>query len=371
MCKEINQDTKMSVRVRIKDIAQMAGVSTGTVDRIIHKRGKVSAESQELVKLALTKLNYKPNIHMSAISTMKRYKVIVAIPACARGEYWEQLSGGVTAALRKFNMVDLDCQFYHYDQFNLYSCIDVFESVVEAEPDGVIIGATFSDVALKLSSALDAKSIPYIYVDSAVKGSNPIATCSTDQHACGYLVAKLIDSITPSDAEFALFKAKRIGNQGSTVTMERREGFMEYFNKTGKATVIHSVDFSVVNPDENVELIGDFFEENPKVKGAIVLSSRGHILADYFAKHGVDDMKLICVDLTESNYKEIDRGGIEFVISQRPSFQGFFAVEKLIEYLMYQEVSSEKTTIMPLDIITKENVELYKKTAEANSSSLF
>lgn len=33
--------------IRIVDIAKMAGVSVGTVDRVIHNRGRVSEEKQE------------------------------------------------------------------------------------------------------------------------------------------------------------------------------------------------------------------------------------------------------------------------------------------------------------------------------------
>ena len=47
---------------RIKDIAIMSGVSTGTVDRIIHNRGKVSEEARGKVEEVLKKVDYKPNI---------------------------------------------------------------------------------------------------------------------------------------------------------------------------------------------------------------------------------------------------------------------------------------------------------------------
>jgi LacI family transcriptional regulator len=35
--------------IRIKDIAKLAGVSVGTVDRVIHNRGRVSQEALKKV----------------------------------------------------------------------------------------------------------------------------------------------------------------------------------------------------------------------------------------------------------------------------------------------------------------------------------
>lgn len=40
----------MAKKYRIKDIAELAGVSTGTVDRVIHNRGEVSADSRKKLK---------------------------------------------------------------------------------------------------------------------------------------------------------------------------------------------------------------------------------------------------------------------------------------------------------------------------------
>ncbi|MBP6356108.1 MAG: LacI family DNA-binding transcriptional regulator, partial [Paludibacter sp.] len=53
-----NQNTK----IRIKDIATMAGVSEGTVDRVLHERGEVSEKSREAVQKVLDEINYSPNL---------------------------------------------------------------------------------------------------------------------------------------------------------------------------------------------------------------------------------------------------------------------------------------------------------------------
>src|SRR5690606_41827480 len=43
----------------IKEIAKLADVSLGTVDRVIHKRGKVSKETEKKILDIIEKVNYK------------------------------------------------------------------------------------------------------------------------------------------------------------------------------------------------------------------------------------------------------------------------------------------------------------------------
>lgn len=48
--------------IRVKDIARLAGVSKGTVDRVLHKRGRASQESYQKVMKVLQEIDYKPNL---------------------------------------------------------------------------------------------------------------------------------------------------------------------------------------------------------------------------------------------------------------------------------------------------------------------
>ena len=48
----------MAERIRIKDIAKMADVSVGTVDRVIHGRSGVSEASRKRVEEILKQLDY-------------------------------------------------------------------------------------------------------------------------------------------------------------------------------------------------------------------------------------------------------------------------------------------------------------------------
>ena len=71
-------------RVRIKDIAKMADVSVGTVDRVIHGRSGVSESSRKRVEEILKQLDYQPNMYASA--TGFEQKVYICLPAATARE---------------------------------------------------------------------------------------------------------------------------------------------------------------------------------------------------------------------------------------------------------------------------------------------
>ena len=63
----------------IKDIAKLANVSIGTVDRVIHNRGYVSPDTKKRVKQAIKTLNYTPNIYARQLKLAKKYEDVRVI----------------------------------------------------------------------------------------------------------------------------------------------------------------------------------------------------------------------------------------------------------------------------------------------------
>lgn len=353
----------MSKKIRIKDIAQLAGVSPGTVDRVLHNRGNVSPAARKAIDAVLKQVGYQPNIHLSGISLRRHYKIVVSIPEVRKGEYWENTYKGIMRAVHVYENIRIECKFMYYNQFDLYSCRNTFEQITQQKPDGVIIGPTFRDETVYLTTLLEECDIPYVYVDSTIDGTFPLAYFTSDLYTCGYLMGKLLDTITPADSEYALFQAIRVGDSSANTTILRKQGLMDYLTEHDQAKRLHRVSFSVMEPERNDEIIGDFFEQHPQVRGAIVLSSRSSVIASYLHAHGIDHVKLIGIDLTESNCRELRNRNIDFVLGQRPEQQGYMAVKALIQYLIYgSKVKCEN--IMPLDIVTRENLDRYNEFSE-------
>ena len=76
----------------------MSGVSTGTVDRILHNRGKVSEEAQKKVEKVLKEIDYHPNLIARSLALKKNYHFITLTPSFAKGEYWDKLCEGIDKA---------------------------------------------------------------------------------------------------------------------------------------------------------------------------------------------------------------------------------------------------------------------------------
>ena len=58
----------------------MAGVSAGTVDRVLHNRGDVSVSSREKVQKVLDEIDYHPNMFAIGLAAKKRYHIVCIIP---------------------------------------------------------------------------------------------------------------------------------------------------------------------------------------------------------------------------------------------------------------------------------------------------
>ena len=74
----------------------------------------------------------------------------------------------------------------------------------------------------------------------------------------------------------------------------------------------------------------------------------------------IDNVRMVCMDLTTPNAAAIKKGQIKFLIGQGPEYQGFYAMKTLLEYLIFKK-PVKVVNHMQLDILTRETVDYYKR----------
>ncbi len=77
----------------IEDVAREAGVSVATVSRVINQKGPVSPKSVEKVHLAITKLNYQPNVWGRRLRRQESRMILIFVPNISNPFYASIVSG--------------------------------------------------------------------------------------------------------------------------------------------------------------------------------------------------------------------------------------------------------------------------------------
>ena len=69
----------------------MAGVSIGTIDRVIHNRGEVAEKTRVKVQQYLKETNYSPNVMAQALKSKKRFHLVSLLPESSQeNSFWKK-----------------------------------------------------------------------------------------------------------------------------------------------------------------------------------------------------------------------------------------------------------------------------------------
>lgn len=349
----------MAKRITIKDIAEQAGVSPGTVDRILHNRGNVSKRSRAAVDKVLAATGYAGDDYFAL--SAKPCVLAVVTPSSTIGDYWSVVYDGIRRALKDFNYPGISLEFFNYNQFDVYSCLSAQNMAIKRKPDAVILGPTFLEEAQAFCSALEEEEIPYVFVDSNFANTKPLATFSIDQYAGGKAMAHLVAACTRPGDKIAVFESRRSDSRMSSNSFVRRDGFIEYINSIGREQDLLDTCYTSTIPVENRQTVQTMLDQNPDLKGIAVLNSRGSSIADVLEKLGRDDIVLVSFDLTMRNIDCLRKGSIGALLCQHPLRQGYLATSTLVQYVMQGKLPENVYNYLPIDIVLKETIDQYNE----------
>lgn len=347
----------MAKQITIKEISNLSGVSAGTVDRILHNRGRVSDKSRARVEAVLAEVGYKYNIHTSAVSLKKGFTISVLCPKYREGSYWYDIVKGIKNAHIEYSDIDISLVFYTYDQYDYNSSEKTYNKVRTKPGDAVIIGGTFESATKQLCVDLDKKGVPYNFVDCDFDGCNNVGSFAADQFSCGKSLASLLDKMCPPDTQILIVQGERKGIDGlNSLNSEKREsGFRKYFKDKGQSDRLLSFKFFSKGSDTGKHKFIELISSNDNIHGIAVFNSTGHIASNLLKEAGIEGRVVGSFDLTAENRRCLMDGSLSFLLCQHPQKQGFEALKNMIAFLLYrQRIPKETMPVIPIEIIIKE-----------------
>lgn len=345
--------------VRIVDIARMAGVSVATVDRVIHRRGKVSAENLARIEAVLREVDYQPNLIARSLASGRQYTFCAVIPRFADGEYWFDVDAGIDRAAAEVGRFNVTVHKYDFDQYDAASFEGLCARLLAEEFDAVLIATLFAELVVPLTRELDARGIPYVFVDSNIPGCNRLAYFGTSSVDAGAVAARLLTEPMDPGADIVLGNIVHGGDAGSTQWRNREIGFRDYLARIGFRGRLLDVRLRLDDEAYNTRLLDALFASHAHIRGAVTFNSTCYILGRYLESRSREDVRLVGYDIIPRNAQMLRTGVVTALIAQRPEAQGYYAITSLCEYLIGGRRTAPVND-MPIDILLKENIQFYK-----------
>ena len=343
--------------VTIKEIAKRAGVSVGTVDRVIHSRGRVSKATKRKVRQIIKELDYKPNILARSLSRLKTFQFGILMPEISLdNHYWELAIQGIEKAQQELKIHKIDINFFHYDGYSEASFINASNQVLHAELDGLLmvptIYKTFDDEFVKQIP----KHLPYVFFNSNIPNSNNITYIGQDSYQSGMLAGNLMLMTTEQPGSLVVLTMLHDDYHIS----KRQQGFEDYVKKNSNTSIKVYGARRSEDRETFQQVLEQIFFENADLQGIYVTTALTYHVAEYLQNHNaIQKIRVVGHDLTDENVKYLKKGLIHFLIGQRPELQGYQGIYALYRHIVTQE-PIQHNIMMPLDIITQANIDYYQ-----------
>ncbi|MBS1681712.1 MAG: substrate-binding domain-containing protein [Bacteroidetes bacterium] len=344
--------------LRIKDIAKAAGVSVGTVDRVLHKRGKVSDKALKKINAILTKNEYKPNLIARTLGSNKSYKIAALLPNPQQDPYWSIAYQGIIQAETEWSHYGLRVVSCVFDLLKKESFKETAERVLKQKPDGILIAPIFYNETLPYFKLFYKKGIPYVLFNTNITESNGLSFIGQDLYQSGRVAAELICLGQQGKATFGVLHVDEDLND-SVHLLEKERGFKDFIKENYKGdSSIESLNRTSSSDFSFKKRLAALLNKTD-LKGVFVSSSKGTATAATFLKsHGKDGIRLVGYDLLEKNIEYLKSGAIDFLIHQKPQQQAFEGISSLANHLIFKK-DPPSINLFPLEVITRQNMGSY------------
>lgn len=346
-------------KIRIKDIAKAAGVSAGTVDRVIHKRGNVAKIAEKRVQKAILKLNYKPNLAARVLANKKNFKVAIFIPSTKDDEFWKSQVNGVKRALRSVKDFGFTGDIIEYNDQKEGDLLKHADKLVLGSYEAVLLAPVLMQDASQFLDRCKDMNIPFVQINTFIKKENQHSLGYVGQNSfrSGQLAAKLLDLTTAKDSSLVTLHMER-DVEHSNHLIDKQSGFESYFKKSNKRNISSSRLVEIENPKSLRKQIDNLLKNDPLISGFFITTSRVHFISKVLIKLKREDITLVGFDLIPQNQQVLNAYKRLFLINQNPSLQGYYGVRRLFDFLV-QKRRKDNIKYLPLDVITLENVSNY------------
>lgn len=314
----------------IKEIAKITSVSRGTIDRVIHKRGKVKKETEILVLDAIKKYGYTPNKAGKALASIKKsYKIGIVIFK-GKDDFYNEIIRGIKYAYDQIG--DLGFQMiWEILEFEIPGEeVKVLDKLCESKVDAVIVIPIRSEAVEDALKCMSDKGVTVVHVNSDISNSIRMCFVGHDNYKSGRTAAQMICEFMSNNGNILIV----VGHLELESHLQRLNGVLDYIKESvPNVNIVEIIDYeqnemSIYKRVRQTSLNNDY--------GGVLVLSRGiNDICSVLEETGrIKTTKIGTFDLNELTTEGLKSDIISFVIDQSPFEQGQIAMEAVHNFLV-------------------------------------
>jgi len=331
----------------IKEIAEKAGVSIGTVDRVLHDRGRVSEETKELILRLVQELDYQPNNVVRGLAIRRRkLKMSFYCTDPSDHPFFEEVLRGAEEKIQELSQygVEVDVHVVHVQ--------DMMQKADLKKTDGIVM---IDMPGLKtVSEWADDNDIPVVYYNIPCDSGLAYVGCDYDQ--AGRIAAGLCALMTNGRGEIGIL------SEGDDSVISFRDRLRGFLHETGERFPEMKIDRTsqvyTSGADRNLdEAARQMLREHPGLDVIYLVNPGDYHVCRTIRENAVNPhLRIITNDLTAQQRPYMEDGLITATICQEPERQAANALELLFQYLVNGSLPKERNCYTNLSIHIRQNI---------------
>lgn len=338
----------------IRQIAELAGVSRGTVDRVLNHRGAVNPQTAEKVLAIARQLDYKPNRAGLVLAAQKKNLRLGVILFGKGNPFFDDVVSGIRQAEEE--LANYNCEILlKWTPVDSRQQLKAIDEMLEKGVNGIAISPTNDPAIARKIDALYEQDIPVVTLNTDIKDCKRLAFVGSNYYQTGATAAglmRLIAGAGKSDVYVGIVS----GSDEILCHTERIAGFQ---SAVADEKMIHIV-ATVTNDDDD----DTSYERTKKM-----LQKHPEINALFFAASGIyggcraaldlgkaKDCTIIAYDAVPSTCQLVSDNIISATICQQPLLQGSMPLEILFSYLAAGDKPKQELNYTTVDIRIRENL---------------
>lgn len=339
--------------VTIKQIAQLANVSRGTVDKVLNHRPGVKEETKSKVLQIAKELGYQPNYLGKALVQIKNPVKIGIILTPDYNPFIQEMLKGIQHAKEEFSAFGIEIQIKMPISLEPAEQINILNDLERDKVNGIAIFPIDDSAVFQKVNQLIDNGVAVITFNSQVQGIRDFCFVGQDHEKGGRTAAGLMCKLLPEGGQVGII----ISSYHLSCHQDRLQGFSDKLKEAASFIEIIDIQENQDKKEDAFRITLEYLNLYPNLKGIYITS--GGVAGIGSALSLLDKNRqiiVICHDLVPDTLELLKNDTVDFALGQNPQLQGYQLVKILFDYHIRKQSPASNHFEIPITIATKDTI---------------